>query len=161
MDTRGLPQPPNRNRLPLARTSTLRAVYGKKRGLTPGMFPTPTYKEKKKYPNPSQVYRPPDKGKVWTNDPREIMALIGEFAREKKVIIIQYRKATSNNMLVTRSLEPYALRIKDTKSRGRARFFYAYDVDGPSIGIHSFLVTNIVSVQGTDKTYRPRWPVEF
>ena len=164
----GLPMPPDGRQLAATRVSPVRSLMARVRNAggrnrpLPKLAPMPQMQQQAKpQPIPGQVYRPPQQGKVWTVDPREIMALIARFARERKVIIIRYQKATDGNRLVTRSVEPYALRYKNTKKRGRVRFFYAYDVDGPTTGIHSFLIPNIVSVQGTDTNYSPRWQVEF
>lgn len=77
------------------------------------------------------------------------------------MILIQYRKATAGGALVNRAVEPYSLRYRVSKARGRARYFYAYNVQGSEPGIHAYLVENIVSVTITDQTYRPRWRVEF
>ncbi len=166
----GLPLPPDGRRIPIYRESPIRALKAQMRIARPKQRPLPRLAPyqpiptpRKQQPIPGQVYKPPSSGKVWTADPREIMALISRFARERKVIIIRYKKATDGNRLVTRSVSPYALRYKNTKTRGRARFFYAEDTgDGNATpGIHSFLVSNIVSVQGTETTYIPKWVIEF
>jgi hypothetical protein len=163
----GLPTPPDGRQLPNTRISPVRSLLARMRNAArpiqkPNLAPIPPMiQQKKPQPIPGQIYKPPSEGKVWTRNPREILALIARFARERKVIIITYKKATAGNQLVTRSVEPYSLRYKNTKTRGRSRFFYGYDVDGPTIGIHSFLLPNIVSVQGTDTIYTPRWVIEF
>lgn len=168
----GLPMPPDGRRLPYNRVSPVRGLLARSRNMMAAKpkrlpsfapMPAPMPQRQKPQPIPGQVYKPPAQAKTWTANPREIMALIARFARERKVIIIRYKKATAGDQLVTRSVSPYALRYKNTKTRGRARFFYAEDSGEGNLtsGIHSFLVNNIVSVQGTDTSYRPKWVVEF
>lgn len=171
IDNPGLPLPPDRRRIPASRISPLRDVLSKyarlaaaRRAPLPRFAPFPIPKTPQKQPPiPGQKYRPPESGKAWTANPREILALIARFARDHKVIILRYRALKHGNQVVSRAVEPYAIRLKDTKVRGRARYFYGYDAgDGnPTVGIHAFLVPNIVSIQGTDKTYTPRYTVEF
>lgn len=88
------------------------------------------------------------------------MALVGAYARQRRVVMLRYKKATTGET-VTRYVEPYSVRFKLTKARGRARYFYGWCVSGPTLGIHSFLVSNILAVQGTDQTFSPRYRVEF
>lgn len=94
-----------------------------------------------------------------TGDPRNIMVLIQEYAKARRTVILTYKKATENGKIVKREVEPYSIRVKTTKRRGRRRYFYSYCYS--HMGIHSFLVDNIVSVQGTNRRFIPRWKVEF
>jgi hypothetical protein len=163
----GLPMPPDRRQLPPTRVSPVRTLLAKMRfgakAPLPRLTAPPVLKQtpNRAQPVPGNLYKPPSEGKVWTSNPREILSLISRFARERKVIIIRYRAKKHGMAIVTRSVEPYALRYKNTRESGRTRFFYGYDVDGPTHGIHSFLLGNIVSVQGTNVNYSPKWTVEF
>jgi hypothetical protein len=163
-----LPLPPSRARLPLTRQSRLRGLLGragaKKRRKMPRLAPIPKYRPRTqpKQQLPGQRYKPPSEGKVFTTNPREILGLISRFAKERKVIIIRYRAKKHGGAVVTRAVHPYAMRYKATKA-GKFRYFYAVDngETNPTSGIHCFLVGNIVSVTGTQETYRPQWKVEF
>lgn len=57
-----------------------------------------------------------------------------------------------------RLVEPYSFRYK-----GGQEYFYGYNLNGGSSprGIRSFLTRKIQSVEITEQTYKPRWPVEF
>ena len=94
-----------------------------------------------------------------TGDPREILALVQNYARGRRTIVLSYAKATENDRLITREIEPYSIRLRVTRRRGRARYLYGFCLQHQ--GIHSFLVQNIRSVRGTNRSYMPRWRVEF
>ncbi len=53
----------------------------------------------------------------------------------------------------TREAEPYSYRIK-----GDSEKFFCYDIRKG--GIRNFTVLNIISVEETENTFTPRWPVE-
>lgn len=109
---------------------------------------------------------PKPRQKRWTSDAREIMALISIYGHKRLCVILRYQKvpdsgAPEAGQVVTRMVEPYSVRVKIGRKRGQARYFYGYDVEGPTIGIHSFLISNIQTVIGTDRRYQARWEVEF
>ena len=53
----------------------------------------------------------------------------------------------------TREAEPYSYRIK-----GGSEKFFCYDIRKD--GIRNFTISNIISVEETQNTFTPRWPVE-
>ncbi len=53
----------------------------------------------------------------------------------------------------TREAEPYSYRIK-----GNSEKFFCYDIRKQ--GIRNFTVSNIISVEETENSFTPRWPVE-
>ncbi len=57
-----------------------------------------------------------------------------------------------------RLVEPYSFRYK-----GGVEYFYGYNLSGgtSSLGIRSFILSKIQSVDITEKNYIPRWPIEF
>jgi hypothetical protein len=161
----GLPQPPDRRQLPPSRISPVRTLLARYRAAAAQRtnlpkLPTSPLPSQRKPPVPGQKYRPPKEDKTWTSSPRDILTLISRYAQQRQVLIIRYRKKATGEV-VTRSIEPYSLRYKVTRRGERNRYLYAYCIDGPTVGIHSFLLGNILSVQATDTTYRPRWKVEF
>ena len=66
-------------------------------------------------------------------------------------IIITARE--EDGSVETREAEPYSYRIK-----GNHELFFCYDI--AKNGTRSFIVGNIISVQETNNTFVPRWPVE-
>lgn len=68
-----------------------------------------------------------------------------------KTIIITARE--EDGSVETREAEPYSYRFK-----GGHELFYCYDI--VKGGIRSFIVSNIISVQETNNSFTPRWPVE-
>jgi predicted DNA-binding transcriptional regulator YafY len=91
---------------------------------------------------------------------RDVLGLITFFAQQHRVIRLIYRKLKDGST-IQRDVEPYSLRYLRTKQGGRARYFYAYDLSPPTQGIHSFRMSNILAVEGTNRTFVPRWVVEF
>ncbi len=184
----GLPIPPNpAGDLPAFRRSRLQVIQrlAAAKQMRPGqpvplqgkppMPPQRAMEEQQRRQQPIRRFQPPGEetpkeyrtapvpgGKAWTNDPREIMGLISEYAKRKMVVIIRYRKQAENGRVISRAVEPYSIRIRRRRRDGQiVRYFYGYDVNGPTVAIHSFIIGNLVSVQGTNQIYRPRWMVEF
>lgn len=156
----GLPLPPNRGTLPSgARPSKVKSLLARYQALNGKRSRVPTNKSPVLS---AQVYKPPQQQQTWTNSPRDILTLISRFARQRKIIIIRYRKKNTGET-VTRAVEPYALRLKRSQYGGKERYLYAYDIGhgNSTTGIHSFLLGNIQSVMGTNTTYSPRWKVEL
>ena len=142
-----LPLPPSKRQLPSNRQSPVRAVLARWRNAS------------RKIQQPSSK-RPLVRPQIYT-DMRGILDILGKAARENKLVRITYRKATANQMLVSRLIEPYSLRYKMTAVRGRARYLYAHCSAGPTVGTHTFLVENIVSAEKTEETYTPKWRIEL
>jgi len=94
----------------------------------------------------------------YTAKPREIMSLVADYARGRRTVILRYRKKTENNRVVTREIEPYSIRVKATRY-GPQR--YLYGVCTTHGGIHSFIISRILSVSGTVRNFYPKWRVEF
>lgn len=184
----GLPIPPDPSGdLPAFRTSRLQAIrqLAAARSSNPaqpiplrGQPPMPPQRsvmENQRRQQPIRRFQPPTDdaakeyrvtpapgGKAWTNDPREVMGLIGQYAKRHLVVIIRYRKQAENGRIISRAVEPYSIRIRRRKRDGQiVRYFYGYDVNGPTVAIHSFIISNLVSVQGTDKLFQPRWTIEL
>lgn len=76
---------------------------------------------------------------------------IASAGRNRKTIIITARE--EDGSIETREAEPYSYRFK-----GGHELFYCYDI--VKAGIRSFVVSNIISVQETNNSFTPRWPVE-
>ena len=111
-----------------------------------------------------QQYRSnkPDRSQpAYTTDPRKILSVISTAAKQNLIIIIRYVKKTADNQVITRAVEPYSLRLRQTKSGAKVRYFYGFCANGPTLGIHSFILNNIKSVQITNQRYTPRWVVEL
>ncbi|MHB1141657.1 MAG: nucleotidyl transferase AbiEii/AbiGii toxin family protein [Sulfuricaulis sp.] len=63
-----------------------------------------------------------------------------------------------------RLVEPYALAFKRRKDGIAQEYFYAWDLSGGQsgqIGIKSFISDNVQSVQLTEQTFQPRFPIEL
>lgn len=114
-------------------------------------------------PTPPEIPRiPPRRRQVpvrETHDPRDILSMVAAYAKGRRTVVLEYRKATDNQKLVIREGEPYSIRYKNTKDHGRRRYLYMLCL--PHNEIHSFIVDNIVSVKGTSRRFVPRWRVEF
>jgi len=78
-------------------------------------------------------------------------SIISSAGRNRKTITITARE--EDGSVETREAEPYSYRFK-----GGHELFYCYDI--AKGGIRSFVVSNIISVQETNNTFAPRWPVE-
>ena len=166
----GLPLPRDQRQLGPTRISPVRALLARYRGMgqrQPALMAGRTPPAK---PQVRQPARPPVVGgKLFTpikpevqrtRIVRDVLGLITIFARQHKVIRLIYRRLRDGAM-IQRDVEPYSLRYLRTRRGGRARYFYAYDLSPPTVGIHSFRMSNILAVEGTDKTFTPRWVVEF
>ena len=166
----GLPLPPNQRQLGLSRNSPVRALLARYRGMgqrQPNLLAGRVPPAK---PQVRQPARPPViGGKLFspikpevklTPRVRDVLGLITIFARQHRIIRMVYRRMR-DGVIIQRDVEPYSIRYLRTKFGGRARYFYAYDLDPPTIGIHSFRMSNIMAVEGTQQTYVPRWVVEF
>ena len=66
-------------------------------------------------------------------------------------IIIRARE--KDGSVETREAEPYSYRIK-----GGSEKFFCYDVK--KRGLRNFTVSNIISVEETQNSFTPQWPVE-
>lgn len=97
--------------------------------------------------------------KPWANSKREIRIVLSIYARSHRQVILRYTK--KNGELVTRIVEPYSYRLITRRDGANILFLYAYDVQGPTIGIHSFAFSRIKSIVGTDQKFNPRWEVEL
>lgn len=171
----GLPLPPNQRQLGPARNSPVRALLARYRGMgqrqpgsVAGQRPLPKpqvaqparppviggkkFTPAKPKPTPYQVTR--------TRTVRDALALVTVFARQHKMVRLVYRRMR-DGAIVERDVEPYSFRYRRTRFGGRARYFYAYDTSPPTIGIHSFRMSNIISIEGTNRLFVPRWVVEF
>lgn len=157
----GIPLPSGKGSLPtnrqgrvlIALQQTRRAMPGPRQ--QPPLPPTPQDQTQK---IPTIKRTAPRVQELETANPRQILDLIGAYAKGRRTVTITYRKATTGET-VTREVEPYSLRYKTSTKRGRVRFFYGFCL--PHGGIHSFLVDNIISVKGTSRRFMPRWLVEF
>lgn len=78
-------------------------------------------------------------------------SIIASAGRNRKTIIITARE--EDGSVETREAEPYSYRFK-----GGHELFYCYDI--VKGGTRSFIVSNIISVQETNNSFNPRWPVE-
>jgi hypothetical protein len=165
----GLPLPRDQRQLGLTRNSPVRALLARYRGLSqrqPGLMAGRTLPAK---PQVKPARPPVIGGKLFspvrpevkvTRRVRDILGLITIFAQQHKVIRLIYKKM-KDGRIIQRDVEPYSLRYLRTARGGRARYFYAYDLDPPTVGIHSFRMSNIMAVEGTNQTFVPRWVVEF
>lgn len=82
----------------------------------------------------------------------EIINTIKEAGRQRKVLWI--RAMESDGTIEPRECEPYSFRPEGTE---RKFFFYCYLHNA----MRNFFVDKILDVRITDKTYVPRFPVEF
>jgi predicted DNA-binding transcriptional regulator YafY len=76
---------------------------------------------------------------------------IAAAGRSLKTIIITARE--EDGTVETREAEPYSYRFK-----GGHELFYAYDI--AKQGIRSFVISRIMSIEITNNSFTPRWPVE-
>jgi len=77
--------------------------------------------------------------------------IIASAGRNRRTIIITARE--EDGSVETREAEPYSYRFK-----GGHELFYCYDI--AKRGTRSFIVSNILSVEETNNSFTPRWPVE-
>ena len=80
-----------------------------------------------------------------------IKDIIASAGRNLHTIVITARE--DDGSIETREAEPYSYRIK-----GKDEKFFCYDIRKD--GIRNFHVSNIISVEETQNTFIPRWPVE-
>jgi predicted DNA-binding transcriptional regulator YafY len=92
-----------------------------------------------------------------SRDPRDLMGVIAQYGRARKLVQIEYRKQ-KGEQVVTRTCEPYSVRVKVTAT-GPKRYFYGFCLNHGSI--HSYLIDRILEVKGTNRRFVPRWRVEF
>lgn len=76
---------------------------------------------------------------------------ISSAGRNLHTIIITAREG--NGTIETREAEPYSYRIT-----GGTEKFYCFDINKGSI--RNFHVSKIITVQETENSFVPRWPVE-
>ncbi|MDM9639331.1 WYL domain-containing protein [Acinetobacter nosocomialis] len=81
----------------------------------------------------------------------DIRDVISSAGRNLHTIIITARE--DDGTIETREAEPYSYRIK-----GGSEKFFCFDIRKG--GIRNFHVSNIISVQETENSFTPRWPVE-
>lgn len=80
-----------------------------------------------------------------------IKQVIASAGQNLHTIIITARE--EDGSVETREAEPYSYRFK-----GGHELFFCYDI--AKQGTRSFLVTRIISVEETEHSFTPRWPVE-
>lgn len=105
-----------------------------------------------------KVPRDIERDEIETRRPRDILSQIALSAQGHKRIVITYTKASTGER-VNREIEPYSIRLRPSKARGRARYLYGFHNEHGRI--ESYLVSNISNVEETDISFSPRWTVEF
>lgn len=165
-----LPLPRDQRQLGATRNSPVRALLARYRGMGQRQPAAMAGRTPPAKPQVRQPVRPPVVGgKLFspirpevqlTRRVRDVLGLITIFAQQHKIIRLIYRRM-KDGVIIQRDVEPYSLRYLRTKRGGRARYFYGYDLSPPTIGIHSFRMSNIMAVEGTNRTFVPRWIVEF
>ena len=80
-----------------------------------------------------------------------IKETIASAGRNCHTIVITAKE--QDESIETREAEPYSYRVK-----GGHELFFCYDITKE--GTRSFLVNNIISVEETNNTFSPRWPIE-
>lgn len=81
-----------------------------------------------------------------------IIDQIAAAGRARKTIVIQYRK--SNGQIIEREVEPYSLKQSSTSI-----LLFGFDLQKQER--RSFKVTSIIRFQQTERSFQPRFPVEF
>jgi hypothetical protein len=94
-----------------------------------------------------------------TFEPRSILSVIVLSSRNRQPVRITYRKKTARDLVVTRDVEFYSIRYRDTKHGGRTRYLYGWCE--PHNEIHSFIIDRILSVQPLPRRFTPRFVVEL
>jgi predicted DNA-binding transcriptional regulator YafY len=84
--------------------------------------------------------------------------VIQAHAQARRTVILKYRKQEDGSLIV-REIEPYSIRLKNTRKYGRRRYLYGYDLFRGEI--RAFILGNMQSVRGSNNTFSPRWEVEF
>lgn len=151
--------PPNRRQLAPTRISKVRALLARVRSAARPAVQAPVGPGRRQ-PVAGRLFTPihPDVREPRTV--RDTLSLITVYAQRRKLIQLTYRRI-QDGAIVQRLVEPYSLRFKRTRRGGRARYFFAFDTSPPTTGIHSFRMSNILAVLGTNRSFRPRWKVEF
>ena len=85
-------------------------------------------------------------------DQQEVIDTIEQAGRERKILWIKASEA--DGTVEPREVEPYSFRPKGTKER-----FFCYCL--LHNGTRNFKVKNIIEVRITEKTFVPRFEVEF
>lgn len=80
-----------------------------------------------------------------------IKDVIASAGRNRHTIIIVATE--EDGSVETREAEPYSYRLKNGHE-----LFYCYDI--AKQGTRSFVVSRIISVKETNRSFAPRWPVE-
>lgn len=170
----GLPLPGDQRQLGMTRNSPVRALLARYRGMAqrqPAMMAgrrppaTPQVRQPARPPVVGgKLFFPPKGVKPYqvkeTRRVRDALGIVTLFARQHKMVKLTYKRMR-DGAVVQRDVEPYSIRYRRTKFGGKARYFYAYDNSPPTIGIHSFRMSNIQAIEGTNRLFVPRWVVEF
>jgi predicted DNA-binding transcriptional regulator YafY len=158
-----LPLPPNQRQLSAVRNSPVRALLARYRSASGTVIRPPRIQPPaSRQFVPGKKFTPISPDLKKTKTVRDALGLISACARQGKMVRIIYRKMKDGS-IVQRTVEPYSLRYRQTRRGGRARYFYGYDSGegNPTKGIHSFRMSNIMGVEQTDRSFTPRWKVEF
>ena len=83
---------------------------------------------------------------------QQIIETIAKAGRDRKVLLVEAKEF--DGTIEKREVEPYSFRPKGTTEKF---FFYCLLHNG----IRNFRVMNIIEVRITDKTFVPRYEVEF
>ena len=89
--------------------------------------------------------------------PANLRNLIMEAARSTRILNMNYDN-------LSRMVEPYALAYKRRQDGVAREYFYAWDLSGGSSGhrgIKSFVADKLRSLEITDTTFKPRYPIEL
>lgn len=78
-------------------------------------------------------------------------SIIHSAGKNLHTIIIKARE--KDGTVETREAEPYSYRFNGGEEK-----FFCFDIKKD--GIRNFAVSNIISVQETQNSFTPRWPVE-
>ncbi len=81
------------------------------------------------------------------------LELIKEAGRKRKLLYIEARE--EDGSVEPREVEPYSFR----HSKNGNTLFFGWDIK--KNGIRSFRVDRIINVKITDKSFEPRFPIEF
>ena len=81
----------------------------------------------------------------------DIKDTIASAGRNLHTIIISARE--DDGSVEMREAEPYSYRVKGGNEK-----FFCYDIK--KAGIRNFHVSSIISVEETQNSFSPRWPVE-
>lgn len=89
--------------------------------------------------------------------PANLRNLIMEAAQSTRILNMNYDN-------LSRKVEPYALAYKRREDGVAREYFYAWDLSGGSSGhrgIKSFVADKLRSLEITDTTFEPRYPIEL